>query len=104
VPPAPPAPVYNPPAKPGSTKAAAKKGGKVKLSFKESSNGGAPILFTTAKCKPTRKGPTRTAARTGAGPILVKKLKKGVTYKCKVQTTNAAGASPWSNATKVKAK
>jgi hypothetical protein len=98
-------PVATSPSRPSQVRAVVKKRGKVEIFFSVANDGGAPILSSTARCTAMKKkGPTRTAVKSGTGRVLVKKLKKRSVYKCKVQATNSVGASPWSSRIKVRAR
>ncbi|MEI6622849.1 MAG: hypothetical protein WCP28_13170 [Actinomycetes bacterium] len=99
-------PVVAPPTAPGAptiTSIAAKKGGKVTVAYSVGSTGGRPITSGTARCTPVKKGKAKSGGA-ASGPILVKGLIKGQTYKCQVQVWNAVGVSGWSAVSKVKAK
>jgi hypothetical protein len=70
------------------------KGGKLQVSFRPGGDGGSPVTSYVASCA-AKGGKTRTAS--GATTRLkVGKLTKGKKYACRVQATNAVGASPWS--------
>ncbi|MEI8082541.1 MAG: hypothetical protein WCI74_11925, partial [Actinomycetes bacterium] len=99
-------PVVTPPTVPGPpsiTGIAAKKGGKVTVAYSVGNTGGRAITSGAARCTPVKKGKAKSG-RAASGPILVKGLIKGQTYKCQVQVSNAVGVSGWSAVSKVKAK
>ena len=87
------------PAKPNVVSASKVAKGSIKVSFTAGNSNGAAVSKFTAACLSTDHGAVRSVSAK-SGPLTVKGLTPGRTYKCAVSATNSRGGSHWSAPTR----
>ncbi|HSJ20713.1 MAG TPA: fibronectin type III domain-containing protein [Nocardioidaceae bacterium] len=76
-----------------------------RVAFTKSRPRGAKVIGYRARCVAVRGTHVVTATKTvPTSPVVVRKLRSGRAYDCKVRATSRAGASPWSTAVRMRAR
>jgi hypothetical protein len=93
------------PTRPTNARAVRVAQGRGRVAFTESRPRGAKVTGYRARCVAVRGAHVVTATRREpASPVVVRGLRSGRAYDCKVRATSRAGAGPWSQTVRMRAR